>query len=211
MRADLGRRLVQPRLRIGLPANRLECSRPSGPTYLARQRIPSPSLALGTVRRLPSTRIVFIQRSSTPLRRLRLCIIGVPFAAEGELFHPSVHCALIGKKPVDNVFTHEYFVHYGVHNRLLYSAVVVVVLDGEVVALYVSKAITFLTRALKAPTMRDAVARLAERARAGSWSPVVVCTSSPSTTSGRGRKFVGGYAACAGVCGVSRSSRWRRR
>src|SRR6201746_1269669 len=30
--------------------------------------------------------------------------------------------------------------------------------------------ITFLTRALKAPTMRDAVARLAERARAESWT-----------------------------------------
>jgi DNA replication protein DnaC len=30
--------------------------------------------------------------------------------------------------------------------------------------------ITFLTRALKAPTMRDAVTRLAERARAESWS-----------------------------------------
>src|SRR4029079_2117495 len=30
--------------------------------------------------------------------------------------------------------------------------------------------ISFLTRALKAPTMREAVARLAERARAESWS-----------------------------------------
>ena len=30
--------------------------------------------------------------------------------------------------------------------------------------------ITFLTRALKAPTMREAVARLAERARAESWT-----------------------------------------
>ena len=30
--------------------------------------------------------------------------------------------------------------------------------------------ITFLTRALKAPTMRDAVARLAERARAETWT-----------------------------------------
>src|SRR3954451_22264668 len=30
--------------------------------------------------------------------------------------------------------------------------------------------ITFLTRALKAPTMRDAVARLAERARTESWT-----------------------------------------
>jgi DNA replication protein DnaC len=30
--------------------------------------------------------------------------------------------------------------------------------------------VAFLTRALKAPTMRDAVARLAERARAESWS-----------------------------------------
>jgi DNA replication protein DnaC len=30
--------------------------------------------------------------------------------------------------------------------------------------------ITFLTRALKAPTMRDAVARLAKRARAESWT-----------------------------------------
>ncbi|MDT5162389.1 MAG: hypothetical protein QOC90_2699 [Mycobacterium sp.] len=31
--------------------------------------------------------------------------------------------------------------------------------------------ITFLTRALKAPTMREAVARLAERARAEFWTP----------------------------------------
>ena len=30
--------------------------------------------------------------------------------------------------------------------------------------------IAFLTRALKAPTLRDAVPRLAERARAGSWT-----------------------------------------
>ena len=30
--------------------------------------------------------------------------------------------------------------------------------------------VTFLTRALKAPTLRDAVARLAERARAESWT-----------------------------------------
>ena len=30
--------------------------------------------------------------------------------------------------------------------------------------------ITFLTRALKAPTMREAVTRLAERARAESWT-----------------------------------------
>jgi DNA replication protein DnaC len=30
--------------------------------------------------------------------------------------------------------------------------------------------IAFLTRALKAPTMRDAVARLAERARSEAWS-----------------------------------------
>jgi DNA replication protein DnaC len=33
-----------------------------------------------------------------------------------------------------------------------------------------SAEITFLTRALKAPAMRDAVARLAERARAESWT-----------------------------------------
>ena len=33
-----------------------------------------------------------------------------------------------------------------------------------------SAEISFLTRALKAPTMRDAVPRLAERARAESWT-----------------------------------------
>src|ERR1700761_6296972 len=33
-----------------------------------------------------------------------------------------------------------------------------------------SAEITFLTRALKAPTMREAVTRLAERARAESWT-----------------------------------------
>src|ERR1044071_4250139 len=33
-----------------------------------------------------------------------------------------------------------------------------------------SSEVTFLTRALKAPTLRDAVPRLAERARSESWS-----------------------------------------
>src|SRR6185312_918306 len=111
-------------------------------TYLARQRKPFASAALGTVLVVPSgSRTVFVQRSSTPLLRLRLCIIGVPVVLEDKVFHPPVHCAPISQKPVDNAFTYQYFVHHGVYNRLLYRAVVVVVVDREVVALYVSKEI----------------------------------------------------------------------
>lgn len=58
--------------------NRFECSLPSGPTYLARQRNPWPWVALGTVWALPSaSRTVLVHRSSTPLRRLRLWGIDV--------------------------------------------------------------------------------------------------------------------------------------
>ena len=44
--------------------------------------------------------------------------------------------------------------------------------------------VAFLTRALKAPTLRESVARLAERARAESWTPRGVPGRLPAT---RGR------------------------
>ena len=41
--------------------------------------------------------------------------------------------------------------------------------------------VAFLTRALKAPTLRDSVRRLADRARAESWTPRGVPRRLPAT------------------------------
>src|SRR5262249_16987053 len=90
--------------------NALACSRPLSSTYLARQRLPLPWLALCSVWVVPSgSRTVLYQRSSTPALRLRFIILRHP---------PPRHCLfgslqlllLTQKKPGRNGQLHQRFV-----------------------------------------------------------------------------------------------------